>query len=99
MPRKKNSGEIKLPSGRLLFKNNVELWGAPEDPKTFEYITKYKCNNCGSEKELREEIPNTSRRASFKAEAKAHNCQNNMKSRQLIQEAVAQEKKRRDVHG
>jgi hypothetical protein len=99
MAARKPSGEKRGPSGRLLFQNGVELWGAPEDPKTFEFITKYKCNNCGAEKELREQLPNKSRRLAFKAEAKAHSCQNTIRSKQFTEEAVAEEQKRRDIYG
>jgi len=95
---KKVSGERKRPNGGLIFNNGVELWGG-EDPKTYELISTYRCKNCGKEKELREEIPNLSRRAGFKAEAKAHNCKNNNRSRQFIEEAISQERTRKDIHG
>lgn len=95
---KKVPGEKKRPNGGLIFNNGVELWGA-EDPKTYELISLYKCKHCGKQKELREELPNLARRAGFKAEAKAHNCKNTTRSRQFIEEAVAQEKNRKDIYG
>jgi len=98
MARKRPSEGKKLPGGAMLYKNGVKHWGS-QDPNTFEYVTHYECTNCGEKKELREEIPNAAKRAAFRQEAKTHNCDNAMKSRQFIEAAVAQEKTRRDIHG
>lgn len=99
MPKsKKTPGEKKLPGGATLFNGRVKLWGS-EDPKTYENLTTYKCNNCGATKELREELPNLARRAAFRAEAKAHNCEVNMRSKQFAEQAMEIEKRRRDIHG
>lgn len=95
---KKVPGEKKLPSGAMLFNGRVKLWGS-DDPKTYENLTTYQCNKCGATKELREEVPNLAKRAAFRAEAKAHNCEVTMRSKQFANEANELEKRRRDIHG
>jgi hypothetical protein len=94
---KKKEGK-KLPSGAFIFNNGVKIWGG-QDPKTFEYLTNYECGNCGAKNEIREEIPNAAKRATFRAEAKLHNCDATMKSRQFIDAAREYELGRKDLNG
>jgi len=95
---KKRPGEKKLSSGAWIFNGRVKFWGS-QDPKTFENVLTYECNKCGTKKEIRDEIPNLARRASFRAEAKAHDCEATKRSQQFIDAAREREMGRRDLNG
>ena len=95
---KKVAGEKKLPTGAMIFNGNVKYWGS-QDPKTFEYLTKWQCNNCGANNELREELPSRKKRDDFRLEAKSHNCDATVRSRQFLQAHKEYELGRRDLNG
>lgn len=99
MSNKKVPGEKKLPGGAMLFNGRVKLWGS-EDPRTYENIITYECNKCGLKKEIRDEIPNLTRRSSFRAEAKNHNCEAKTRPQEFLLAAAKEyEMGRRDLNG
>ena len=96
--RRKTPGQRKLPGGATLYNERVKVSGSFDD-KSLEYVTKMECNKCGMTKELREELPNRTKRNAFQAEAKRHDCEANTRSMQFINAAREYELGRRDLNG